>query len=117
GRALSLKDELPRTIVGIAPQVRRNAHGDPDEAAIYVPLGNEPAFYGQALLRMSPGATPPIDQIRQRVAAQIGARTVTVASVQASLEPSLQDPRFRAVLLGTLAACALLLAGAGLYAI
>jgi len=117
GRVLTLTDEAPRTIVGVVPQLRRNAHGDPEEAALYVPLGNEPAFYGEALLRMAPGVSPPLDQIRQRVTTRIGPRTAAVTSVQASLEPSLQDPRFRAVLLGTMALCALLLAGAGLYAI
>jgi len=117
GRVVSLKDEAPRTILGIVPQVRRYGHGDPDEAALYVPLGNEPAFYGEALLRMTPGVAPPLEQIRQLVAARVGPRTVRVTSAEAALEPSLRDPRFRAVLLGTMALCALLLAGAGLYAI
>jgi ABC-type antimicrobial peptide transport system permease subunit len=47
----------------------------------------------------------------------VGARSVAGLAVQDALEPSLKDPRFRAVLLGAFAVCALLLAAAGLYAL
>jgi ABC-type antimicrobial peptide transport system permease subunit len=42
---------------------------------------------------------------------------VTSRSVEEALQPALKEPRFRAILFGAFAACALLLAVAGLYAI
>lgn len=117
GRSIVLQDEEPRLVVGVVPPLFRNKYGETPEAALYVPLGAEPRSYSQWIVRMSPGMQPPLAAIRERMKQAAGASTVSVVAVQDELEPSLKDPRFRAVLFGAFAVCALLLAAAGLYAL
>jgi putative ABC transport system permease protein len=116
-RVLALAGDTPRTIVGIAPRLFHNARGETAEPALYVPLGTEPRFYSEWVMRMSPGVAPPTSAIRERIVALTGAARVEVQSVSGALEPSLKEPRLRAILLGALGGCALLLAAAGLYAL
>lgn len=116
GQTLSLGKEASRQVVGVAKDLR-DWHGADVRPALYVPLGAEPRFYRQMLIRAASGATPALAIIRERITGRVGQRTVSLAPVASSLEPSLQDPRFRAVLFATLGLCALLLAAAGLYAL
>jgi hypothetical protein len=117
GRLLSLPGEPPRTIVGVAPRLIRNRRGEEARPSLFVPLGTRPRAYPGFLIRTAPGQPPPLEAIRERLSAAIGPRRVTARSVEQTLEPALQQPRFRAILFGAFGACALLLAVAGLYAI
>jgi predicted permease len=117
GRTVTLKDEEPRLVVGVVPGVFRNRFGEEPEAAVYVPLGTEPRSYGEWIVRMAPHIVPSLPAMRARFAQVAAGQSIQLAAVQDALEPSLRDPRFRAVLFGAFAACALLLASAGLYAL
>jgi predicted permease len=117
GRYLVLPGEPPRQIVGIAPRLIRNRRGEDIRPSLFVPLGTRPRAYFAVAIRTRPGQPPPVDALRERISARIGPRRVTASSIEEALQPALKQPRFRAVLFGAFATCALLLAVAGLYAI
>jgi predicted permease len=117
GRVLTLPGEPSRTIIGVAPWIIKNRRGEAARPLLYVPLGTRPRSYSDFLVRMAPGATPPLELLRDRLEERVGPRLVRVEPVGATLDGSLPDPRFRAVLFGAFGLCALLLAAAGLYAL
>ena len=119
GRSLGIDDEPARTIVGIVPDLKDGGYADDDEAAaLFVPLGAQPRFYGPLLVRTAGGSAPDRGILQQRLSDVLGqAVTVNITPLTAGLEPALRDPRFRAVLFGVLSLAALLLAAIGLYAI
>jgi predicted permease len=116
GRPLVLPGETARTVVGVVGDVRES-YGEVTQPAVYVPLGAEPSSYNELLVRMAPGTSPDLAVLRQRITERVGHRTVSLRAASTSVEASLDEPHFRAVLLGSLAMCALLLACAGLYAV
>jgi ABC-type antimicrobial peptide transport system permease subunit len=65
---------------------------------------------------MEPGRALNVRDVRAALTSRVGAARVDLRYVPATLEPFLVDPRFRAVLLGTLAITGLILAAVGLYA-
>jgi predicted permease len=116
GKPLPLAGEASRTIVGIVGDVRES-YGEVPQPGLFVPLGAEPRSYAEVLVRMAPGTAPDLAVLRQRITERVGSRTVGLSATLGSVESSLDEPQFRAVLLGSLAMCALLLACAGLYAV
>jgi ABC-type antimicrobial peptide transport system permease subunit len=66
---------------------------------------------------MEPGRALDTRVLRSALTSRVGAATVDVRYLPATLEPYFVDPRFRAVLLGALALTGLILAAVGLYAV
>ena len=116
GRMITLKDEGQRLVVGIAPNLR-SRYGRPVEPAIFVPLGAQPDAHTEMLIRLAPGARPDLAAFRQRLGEAVGPVRVGLSSVAESVDVSLVEPRFRAVLFVAIAVCGLVLAAAGLYAL
>lgn len=114
GRVVPLKDEAPRTIVGVVPDIRQR-YGGLRMASIYVPLGTEPSRYGDILVRVTPDMSP--GDLKHLVGQVLQADKALVAYVPDLMESDLRDPRFRAALLGILAIAGLVLTAAGLYAL
>jgi predicted permease len=115
GRLLQLPGDPPRQVVGLAPTFT-DWSDTRSPAALYLPKGAQPSAFTQAVARMEPGRALDVRTVRAALASRVGNARVDVRYVPATIEPDLVDPRFRAVLLGTLALTGLLLAAIGLYA-
>jgi predicted permease len=115
GRVLQLPDDPPRLVVGLVPTLSR-PRDTLRQPALYIPKGAQPSPFTQAVVRMEPGRKLDVRTVRAALSGLGGAR-VDVRYLPATLEPFLVDPRFRAVLLGTLAVTGLFLAAIGLYAV
>jgi predicted permease len=116
GRMLQWPEDPPRLIVGVVPTIAR-LHDTLRQPALYLPKGAQPSPFTQAVVRMEPGRTLDVRAVRAALSTRVGDARVDVSYLPATLEPSLADPRFRAVLLGTLALTGLILAAVGLYAV
>jgi predicted permease len=116
GRVLQLPDLAPRQVIGIVP-VLKSWTDSRAPAALYLPVGAERSSFSQAVVRVEPGRMLDVRAVRAALTSRLGEVRVDVRYVPDTLEPSLVDPRFRAVLLGTLALTGLLLAMVGLYAV
>ena len=116
GRVLQLPDAAPRQVIGIVP-VLKSWSDSRAPAALYLPVGAERSSFSQAVVRVEPGRTLDVRAVRGALTSRLGEVRIEVRSVPDTLEPYLVDPRFRAVLLGTLALTGLLLAVIGLYAV
>jgi putative ABC transport system permease protein len=115
GRTLLLPDDPPRIVVGVVPSFG-SLSDTPRRPALYLPKGAQPSSFTDAVVRMEPGRALDIRTVRAALASRAGEARVDVRYLPATLEPFLVDPRFRAVLLGTLALTGLILAAIGLYA-
>jgi len=108
----------PLTIVGIAPAVRqRTTTGDPDPI-VYLPLAAAPPTSAALLVRSAAGPAPTVAELR---AALDGVdrelplyRTMPMAQ---ALDASQWNGRVSELLLYTITALAIALAGVGLYAV
>ncbi len=116
-RSVALPGEPARVVVGVVPSLIRNSYGEASTPAMYVPLGTNPRAYGTFIVRVAKTGAPPLGAIRDSLAVHLGVRRAVLSPVLDEFAPSLKDPRFRAVLLGGLAACAVLLGAAGIYAL
>lgn len=117
GRFLELPGEAAGLVVGVTADLLRT-YGSEPRPALFVPLGADPSNYGPLLVRMRRGTAPSFEAVRQRVLdAAPGWRMGRIAPVAQSVGSSVQDPRFRAVVLTAFAAAALVLAAAGLFAL
>jgi predicted permease len=115
GRTVTLAGDVPRTVVGIVPALR-SRYGEPSRPAVFVPLGTEPAFYSPWLVRLVDDSPETAAAYRQGLSNRTGGR-VRLTPLVESLDASLREPRFRAVLFTAFALCGLLMASAGLLAL
>jgi predicted permease len=117
GLTLALPGEAPFRVVGVVPDLKRSYGQDAVEPALYVPLGTGLSRFGGASIRVEPGSAIELAVLRQRLRELLGPVAVTLTPATTVLEPGLQDPRLRAIILVTLAFAALALAATGLYAV
>jgi putative ABC transport system permease protein len=118
GRLWQPPGETPREVVGVIAEMKGGYGVDRGLPAAYVPLGAEPTPWRSIVVRAEPGTTVQVEAIRARVQERLGREIrVSMSSMLALMDRELQDPRFRAVLLTTLALTGLLLAIVGLYAV
>jgi putative ABC transport system permease protein len=117
GKPLPASGERAREIVGVVGDIRAS-HAAAPIPSLYVPLSSHGFRRAEFAIRLAPGATPAMADIRSRLhQAGVRATSVTVDSVSARLRNSLADQKFRAVLFSLFGVTALVLAALGLYAI
>jgi F0F1-type ATP synthase membrane subunit c/vacuolar-type H+-ATPase subunit K len=116
-REVDLPGQPARHVIGVVADLRSSPVEAP-EPSVYVPL-SPVKFRGAAFIaRTEPGVQISVPALRSGVDGQV-AQTVAVgtAPLNDRLDSAVRDDRFRAVLFGTFALVALLLAAAGLYAV
>ena len=108
------------TVVGVAGRVQATGFDldRPDPYEIYLPWSSPGPWRrpGFVLVRTAEDADP-IDLLKQQVWRLDPALPVTVHAMDDVVDAALAEPRFYTTLLAAFAALALLLAGAGLYAV
>ena len=116
GRSLALDPETPRLIVGIVADAK--PRGRAAEPALFLPLGAFESQYSDAIVRLHGSGPAALALIRQTVQDALGpSASVSIRPATIDMDVVLDDPRFRAVVLGVLSLAALLLAAVGLYAV
>ena len=118
----SLNDGDWLTVVGVAGSAYVNGFDldRPDPYEIYLPWSSEADIQGRprfVLVRTVPGAEDPVGPIKQRVWQLDPGLPVTVHVMEDVVGAALAEPRFYTTLLVAFAVLAVLLAGAGLYAV
>jgi predicted permease len=117
GRTLRFPGEQDRQIVGVVDDIRPS-HAATPTPSLYVPLTSRDFRRAEFVVKMAPGATPGVAEMRGRIVqAGVPAATVTVGNVSQRLHSGLSDQRFRALLFSLFGVTALLLAAFGLYAV
>ena len=117
GRTVRFAGEPDRLIVGVVSDVRA-AYGSAPVPSLYLPLSADGFRRAGFVIRMAPGAVPPLSDLRARLAAAgVVPSSLTVIDVNRDLRAGLGDQRFRAVLFSAFGVTALLLAAVGLYAV
>jgi len=117
GKSLRFPGEHDREIVGVVADIR-SSHAAAPVPSLYVPLSAHEFRRAEFTIRMAPGATPAVADIRSRLH-QVGVRaaSVTIGDVSQRLRNGLADHRFRALLFSLFGVTALVLAALGLYAV
>jgi predicted permease len=117
GKTLRFPGEQDREVVGVVSDVR-SSHAATTIPSLYLPLSSHNFRRAEFIIRMAPGATPAVADIRSRILqAGVSAASVTVGDVRQRLQSGLADQRFRALLFSLFGVTALLLAALGLYAV
>jgi putative ABC transport system permease protein len=117
GKSLRFPGEPDRQIVGVVGDIR-SSHAATPIPSLYVPLSAHAFRRAEFTVRMAPGATPAVADLRSRMH-QVGVRaaSVTIDDVSQRLRHGLADQRFRALLFSLFGVTALVLAALGLYAV
>jgi putative ABC transport system permease protein len=117
---LALNTESGRhTVVGVVADLSPLPGAAP-VPAIFLPITAPDVPFTSSLtvaVRAAPGAPPDLAALDARLDARFGRYTARMTQVADALPPHLQRPRFQAVLFGSVAVIALIVAAVGLYAI
>lgn len=117
GKTLRFPGEEDREVVGVVSDIR-SSHAATPIPSLYLPLSSHNFRRAEFVIRMAPGATPAVADIRSRILqAGVPAASVAVGDVSQGLRSGLADQRFRALLFSLFGVIALLLASLGLYAV
>jgi putative ABC transport system permease protein len=117
GKTLRFPGEPDREIVGVVSDIR-SSHAATPIPSLYLPFSAQTFRGGEFVIRMAPGATPAVAEIRSRILqAGVPAASVTVGDVRRGLRSGLANQRFRALLFSLFGVTALVLAALGLYAV
>lgn len=117
GRAWRPAGESARTIVGVVDDLKAGYGATNTEPAVYVPASPESPLWRMFVVRMTPGVPLQVADVRRRLVERLGDMRASVTYLPTRLDPGLRDPRFRGVLLATLAVTGLLVAAIGLYSV
>jgi ABC-type antimicrobial peptide transport system permease subunit len=119
GRTVTTPDGV-LTVVGVAQDVRR-IPGVPAFTTLFVPVTAKDVVFSNSALfvavRMAPGVRLDEAALDARLDAAIEPDQLPVAEVSTELGPHLQQPRFQAILFGSVAVIGLIVSLAGLYAV
>jgi ABC-type antimicrobial peptide transport system permease subunit len=109
---------LPATIVGVVPDVRDGGQAENIGAMVYLPFRQSAAGFATFITRST---IPPrdVDKLMREVVRSIDPTQPfdRIAPLDQYLSESLGEDRFKTVLLGSLAALALMLACLGIYGV
>ncbi len=112
-------DDRWMTIVGVVGDVRQESPGADPEPEMYMPLTQHPYFANEVQVvvrtKVPPATLAPA--LRARMRSVTPETAVQFATLDEMVSASIDTPRFRALLFGTFAALALLLAMAGVYGV
>ncbi|HWZ85042.1 MAG TPA: ABC transporter permease, partial [Thermoanaerobaculia bacterium] len=111
-------ESVPREIVGIVADVKRNGPGAPSQPEMYVPFDQDPWWAAYVAVRVRGDPERLASVLRASVRSLDP--TLPVADIQPMSQivaDSIAEPRFRAMLLGLFAGLALLLAVIGIYGV
>jgi putative ABC transport system permease protein len=109
---------VPREIVGIVGDVRRDGLGAPSKPEMYVPFEQEPWWAAYLAIRAKGDPAPVAAAIRREVAALDPSLPVSdIQPMTQIVSDSVAQTRFRTELLGLFGAAALLLAVLGIYGV
>ncbi len=120
GRRLifGFKESVPREIVGVVGDVKRNGLGVPSQPEMYVPFGQEPWWAAYVAIRTAGDSEQVAGVIRREVRALIpGLPIAEIQPMTRIVYDSVAQPRFRTTLLGLFGVTALLLAVIGTYGV
>lgn len=113
-------DDGARTVIGITADLKP-LPGLSASPTLFVPLTAAEAPRSSSsvvlALRVAPERMLEVTTLDARLDERLGRGTVRMREVAEALPPQLQRPRFQAVLFGTVAVVALVLAATGLYAV
>jgi len=115
---VSYNNTPPREIVGIAGDVKQAHLTDASPAQMYLPFVQAPWPFLTAVARTSAAPEAAVGSLRQALARLDPEQAAgEIRTFDQYLARSIATPRFTAILLGTFAGLALLLAGFGLYGV
>jgi putative ABC transport system permease protein len=119
GQTVTTPDGV-RSVVGVAEDVRR-LPGIPILAALFIPVtAREVSPSGSSLyvtVRVAAGASLDVTALDARLDSVFAPNNMPTTEVATQLPPYLQQPRFQAILFGSVAVVGLILSVAGLYAV
>jgi putative ABC transport system permease protein len=120
GKRMQLRynDSPPREIIGIAADVKQKTLTDKAEPQMYAPFVQAPWPFLTAVARTTAAPVVAAGSMRQALARLDPEQAAgEIRTFDEFLARSIATPRFTAILLGTFAGLALLLAGFGLYGV
>ncbi len=105
-------------IVGVAEDVRHDGLRSDVEPLVYLPFAQRPAWSSPMIVKTQGDPLAAVAAVREAVRAIDSAQPIdNIGTLEQRLAGSLAADRFRALLLGTFSAVALLLAAVGLFAV
>jgi putative ABC transport system permease protein len=123
----SLRDPVPRTVVGVVRDVRENGLAEELPVVLYVSMGQVSPYMNSMLVRILPqnlmvraqgGHASVVAAVQREVWAVDAQQPVTeTLKLEDHVARSLGSERFNMVLLGLMAALALVLAAVGIYGV
>ncbi|HZH40810.1 MAG TPA: FtsX-like permease family protein [Gemmatimonadales bacterium] len=116
GKVLTDEGRRDLTIVGVAGDTRQMGLNQDPPPQLYLPLGPDPTYYPNFVVRTSGPATAMVAPLRQSLEElDPGTPVYDIAPVSAMIAKSLATQRSYAVALGVFAFAALALAAIGIY--
>ncbi|MCP3144708.1 ABC transporter permease [Pyxidicoccus xibeiensis] len=123
----SLRDPVPRTVIGVVKDVRENGLAEESPVVLYVALGQVAPYLNTMLVRILPqnlmvkapgGHAALVQSVQRELWAVDAQQPVTeTLKLEEHVARSLGSERFNMVLLGLMAALALVLATVGIYGV
>ena len=105
-------------VVGVVGDVRYSGFDAAPDGAIYMPYAQRPFRVMYLVVRTAADSSAVAEDVRRAVAAlDPGLAVSDVRRLDAVVAEAVAEPRFRTILLGLMAALAIVLAGAGIYGV
>jgi predicted permease len=115
---IGFSDEAPRTIVGVVEDVRVGSATAAPDPAIYIPNAQFAISNMYVSLRLAPGRTTVIPEVRDVLRELDAALAITrVERIEAAIAREHATPRFYMTLLAVFSALAVILTAVGLYGV
>ena len=112
------KEAIPRTIVGVVGDVKRDGPGAPSQPEMYVPFDQDPWWAAYLALRAHGDPVALTAAVRRAVADLDPSLPISdIEPMSQFVSDSVREPRFRTTLLGLFGVTALLLALIGIYGV
>jgi putative ABC transport system permease protein len=117
GREIVAKGQPTRRVVGVVADLRARPD-QPAEPMVFAAVRPEGLWFLDIAVRTRPSAPAPnAEALRHALAGPFGVTSVSVGPAGSTITSALQQPTVQAVMFGTFAVIALLLAALGLYAV